>query len=74
MPPLLLLLRVAAAATSSPAGAATRVPAPLANLSLSWRMDGAMEERGVEEALFGSAVGRPAAVEEILETFLDALT
>lgn len=41
-------------------------------------MDGEIEERGVEEPLFESAVGRPAAVvvvvAEILETFLDTLT
>lgn len=45
-------------------------------------MDGEIEERGVEEPLFRSAVGRPAVVvvvavvvvAEILETFLDTLT
>lgn len=35
-------------------------------------MEGEIEERGVEEPFFGSAVGRLAA--EILETFLDTLT
>lgn len=68
--------------TAAPsAGEAARVPADLLlllNLSVSCRMDGEIEEKGAEEFLFGSAVGRPAvvaaAVEEILETFLDTLT
>lgn len=37
-------------------------------------MDGEIAQRGVDEPLFGSAVGRlAAAVAEILETFLDTL-
>lgn len=44
----------------------------LLNFSVSWRMDGEIEEAmGVEEPLFGSVVGRPAVVARILETFLD---
>lgn len=55
-------------------GGGPRVPTELANFSVSWRMDGARAGRGVETALFGSAVGRPAVVvAEILETFLDTL-
>lgn len=36
-------------------------------------MDGEREGIGVETTFFGSAVGRPAVVAEILETFLDTL-
>lgn len=76
----MLLPRVTAAPSPGEAPCVLAELLLLLNFSVSWRMDGEIEERGVEEPLLASAVGRPAVaavevvVAEILETFLDTLT